>query len=140
MHDQLALSGVFQNKGSQPGAFYNLHVRAAVPMAGERARGRTIFKWIIDGELGTIEVQNIKELPTWDVSYAMTDSRVLVNGEEVKVDATEADRLGASGKAWLEFAKGERGVYYDLEKSVKIHRVLDAALTSIQEGRRISLV
>ena len=63
----------------------------------------------------------------------------LLNGEEVNVESTEADRLGNPGKAWLEFAKGKDGVYWDIDKTVAVHRVLDAALTSVQEGRRVSL-
>ncbi|KAF7797592.1 hypothetical protein EIP86_008792 [Pleurotus ostreatoroseus] len=139
VHDQVALSGVLQSKDGKPGVFYNLHLRAAIPLSGEHGKGRTGLKWIIDGELGTIEVQNKEELGTWGAFVTMAEQRVLLNGEEVAVEPTDADRLGQPGKAWLEFAKGKDGVYWDLDQSVRVHRVLDAALTSIQEGRRIPL-
>lgn len=141
-HDQVALSGVLQSADDAhtPGAFFNLHCRAALPLSGPHGQGRTALKWIIDGEHGTLEVQNRPEDGAWGAFPNLTEKRVLLNGEEVRWEATEADRLGPSGKAWLEFAKGEDGVYYDLEKSVKVHRVLDAALTSIRDGKRVSLV
>ncbi|KAF7797591.1 hypothetical protein EIP86_008791 [Pleurotus ostreatoroseus] len=139
VHDQVALSGVLASKDGKPGTFYNLHIRAALPLSGEYGKGRTGFKWIIDGEFGTIEVQNKEENGAWGAFVTMAEPRVLLNSEEVKVESIEADRLGNPGKAWLEFAKGKDGVYWDIEKTVAVHRVLDAALTSIQEGRRISL-
>ena len=122
-----------------PGTFFNLHCRAALPLSGPHSAGRTGLRWIIDGERGTREVQNRAEDGTFGVFLNTSEKRVLLNGEEVKWEATEADRLGPSGKAWLEFAKGKDGVYYDLEKSLKIHRVLDAALASIRDGKRVSL-
>ncbi|KAJ3558384.1 hypothetical protein NM688_g959 [Phlebia brevispora] len=139
VHDQIAISGVLQSKGSQPGTFVNIHCRGAIPLTGEYAHGRTAFKWIIDGELGTIEVQG---RPGDDGLSALsnTEKRVLLNGEEVQSDTVDADRLGGSGRAWVEFAKGKDGEYWGLEESVRVHRVLDAALTSIQEGKRLSLV
>ncbi|KAJ3558382.1 hypothetical protein NM688_g960 [Phlebia brevispora] len=140
VHDQIALSGVLQSKDGQPGTFVNIHCRAALPLTGEHGRGRTSLKWIIDGELGTVEVQNKPEDGSWGAFITTTEKRVLLNGEEVKWEAIDADRLGSPGKAWLEFAKGKDGKYWGLEESVRVHRVLDAALTSIQEGKRISLV
>ena len=140
VHDQLAVSGTLQGQGNEPNTFVNLHLRTGLPLTGEHGKGRTALKWIIDGEFGTIEVQNRPEDGGWGAFLTTTENRVFLNGEELKVASVESDRLGASGKAWLEFAKGKDGVYYDLEKSVKVHQVLDAALTSIQDGRRISLV
>ncbi len=139
-HDQVALSGVLKSKDDGHGTFVNLHCRAAIPLSGEYGKGRTLLKWIIDGEYGTVEVQNREEDGPWGALITMAEHRVLLNGEEVDITPTEADRLGAPGKGWLEFAKGQDGLYWGLDESVKLHQVLDAALTSIQEGRRISLV
>ena len=140
VHDQIALSGKLHSKNGQPGVFVNLHCRAALPLSGEHGKGRTLFKWIIDGELGTVEVQSKEEVAPWGAFITTRERRVLLNGEEVTWEATETDRLGSPGKAWLEFAKDEDGLYWGLDQSVKLHRVLDAALVSIQEGRRITFL
>ncbi|KAJ3558385.1 hypothetical protein NM688_g958 [Phlebia brevispora] len=119
VHDQVALSGVLHSTNGHPGV--------------------TNLKWIIDGELGTIEIQSKPE-DGGSGAFITTDKRVFLNGEEVTWETTDEDKLGGSGKAWLEFAKGKDGKYWGLEESVRVHRVLDAALTSIQEGKRLSLV
>lgn len=138
-HDQVALTGILEGKDGAPGTFVNVHTRGLLPLTGEHGRGRTLLKWIIDGEFGTIEVQNREEDGPWGALIATAEKRVLLNGEEVHWEPSEEDRLDNPGKAWLEFAKGSEGKYWGIEESVKVHRVLDAALTSIQEGRRVDL-
>ena len=64
----------------------------------------------------------------------------MLNGEEVPLDETELDQLGNTAKAWYEFSKGEEGKYTTIDDAVRIHRVLDAALRSIDEGRKITLL
>lgn len=137
--DQVALIGRLKPKGNEPGIFANVHCRTGVPTEGEYARGRTLLKWTIDGELGTIEVQNDPSTGAWGAFIGIGDKRVLLNGEEVVLESSDVDRLDNPGKAWLEFAKGDEGWYWGIDDSVKLHRVLDAALTSIQEGRRVAL-
>ena len=70
----------------------------------------------------------------------LRDKAVLLNGKEVPLDETELDKLGNTAKAWYEYAKGEEGKYTTIEDSVTIHRVLDATLKSIKEGRKVILV
>ena len=140
VHDQVALSGILKGHDGQPGAFVNVHCRGGLPLAGEKGAGRTLLKWIIDGEDGTIEVVNKPEEGVWGAFMAIGANRVLLNGEEVPIEPSDVDRLGNPGKAWLEFSKGEDGVYWGIDESVKLHRVLDAALTSINEGKRVTLL
>ena len=137
-YDQVALTGVLEQKDGAPGTFVNVQCRGLLPIVGEHARGRRLLKWIIDGEFGTIEVQNKGE-SDWDAFIATHEKRVLLNGEEVHWEPSEEDRLDNTGRAWLEFAKGDKGKYWGIDDAVRIDRVLDAALTSIQEGRRIDL-
>ncbi len=135
-HDQVALSGVL--KGEHDGVFVNVHCRAGMECTGDKVGGRHLFQWTIDGELGSIEVRNrVEDGPLG--CFIATEKRVFLNGEEVSVEREEIDKLGNTGKAWLEFAKGNDGKYTTLDEAVKVHRVLDAALTSIQDGRRVYL-
>ena len=100
------------------------------------------MKWIIDGEKGTIEVRNDPGSGVWGAFIAIADKLVFLNGEQVVVEKKEEDRLDNPGKAWLEFAKernGEKGVYWGIDESLKLHRVLDAAQTSILTGQKIVL-
>lgn len=138
-HDQIAITGILEGKDGAPGTFVNLQTRGLLPITGEHGRGRTVFTWIIDGEFGTIEVQNRKDDTASGPFVNLAEKRVLLNGEEVHWEPSEADRLDNTGKAWLEFAKGSEGKYWGIDESVKVDRVLDAALTSIKEGRRVDL-
>ena len=118
--------------------FVNIHIRAGLPFGGEHGRGRKYLEWIIDGEKGTIEVRSDPKTGLFG-AFIVTDKLVFLNGEPVEWERKEVDRLDGPGKAWLEFAKGEKGRYWGIEESVKVHRVLDAAQTSIETGRKIVL-
>ena len=138
-HDQMSLAGTLQSNHGQPGTFVNVVCRAAAPLVGEKGAGRTLLKWVIDGEDGSIEVVNEPQDVPWGGYFGLATKRVLLNGKEVLVDGSDLDKLGNTGKAWLEFAKGRDGIFWGIDESIKLQRVLDAALTSINEGKRISL-
>ncbi|KAJ3539292.1 hypothetical protein NM688_g6384 [Phlebia brevispora] len=135
-HDQVALSGTL--RGKHDGTFVNIHCRAGVPCAGQRARGRRMFQWIIDGEDGTIEVKNRESDGQWGAFFTFTEKDVYLNGDKIELDEKGVNELGQAGKAWLEFAKGEAGQYTTLDDAVRVHRTLDAAAVSISEGKRVA--
>ena len=139
-HDQVSLSGILNARDGLPGPFVNVHCRAALPLVGEKGAGRTLLKWIIDGEDGTIEVVDKPGDAPGGAFIMYGDKVVLLNGQEVPIESSVVDRLGSAGKAWLEFAKGVDGLYWGIDESVKLHRVLDALLASINEGRKVSLL
>ncbi|KAF7797363.1 hypothetical protein EIP86_008558 [Pleurotus ostreatoroseus] len=137
VHDQVAVSGVL--KGPHKGAFANVVVRAGVPCSGEQGRGRRMFQWIIDGEEGSIQVTNREADGQWGAFFTLTEKDVYLNGEKVPLEETVLEQLGQAGRAWLEFAKGDEGQYVTIDDAVRLHRMLDAAQTSITEGRKIVL-
>ena len=139
-HDQIAVSGILTGKSYAEGAFINIHCRAALPLGGDKIKGRTLYRWIIDGEDGTIELVHREQDGEWGAFLGLKEKTVLLNGEEVPLDETELDKLGNTAKAWYEFSKGEEGKYTTIDDAVRIHRVLDAALRSIDEGRKITLL
>ena len=139
-HDQISLSGILKGKPYAEGAFINLHCRAALRLRGDNNKGRTLFRWIIDGEDGTIELVHREQDGEWGAFLGLRDKAVLLNGKEVPLDETELDKLGNTAKAWHEFSKGESGKYTTIEDAVKIHRVLDAVSRSIDEGKNITLL
>ena len=134
----VALTGILESKDGNPGVFVNVHIRTALPLAGEHGKGRTYFRWIFDGEKGSIEVQNDPKTGVLG-AFITTDKLLFLNGEPVSYEKTEIDRLDDTGKAWLEFAKGKKGRYWGIDESVKVHRVLDAAETSIATGKKVVL-
>ncbi|PSR99443.1 hypothetical protein PHLCEN_2v4122 [Hermanssonia centrifuga] len=137
-HDQIALSGILRGSGSNTSAvFANIHIQGGIPLLGEKGRGRTVLKWVIDGEDGVIEVLKKEEDSPGGAFISTREKRVLLNGEEVKLEEREEDQLDNSGKAWLEFARGGR--YWSIEDAVRVHLVLDAAQKSIDEGRKFVL-
>lgn len=127
-HDQIIFAGTLA--GKHEGAVVHIHYQGG----GSRAH----FSWLIEGDEGSILVRPTAENAATDVLISMHEEDVLLNGELVPLELTEVDKkLGNTGKAWLEFAKGDKGRYVDLEQAVSIYRVVDAALTSIVEGRRV---
>ncbi|KAI0688633.1 hypothetical protein BC835DRAFT_1308681 [Cytidiella melzeri] len=132
-HDQVVISGTL--KGRVPehdGIVVNIHCQGG-PSVDDP------FRWVIYGEDGIIEVKSTKDMPGAHISTH--EKLVYLNGEKVEVEETELDKtLGNTGKAWLEFSKGQdNGKYDSLESGADIYRVLDAALTSIREGSKIVL-
>ncbi|KAI0074821.1 NAD(P)-binding protein [Panus rudis PR-1116 ss-1] len=133
--EQTALTGIVSGRPYSSDVFLNLHCRGGL----SDVKGRTIFRWIIDGEEGTIELTE-HEGDTRGSLIMQRDLKIRLNGEEVPLDKVEVDKLGNEGKQWLEFAKGDNGHYTTIDDAVRIHRVLDAALRSSQEGKKVVLV
>ncbi|KAI0075376.1 oxidoreductase [Panus rudis PR-1116 ss-1] len=130
--DQYGFTGTLAD-----GTFLTAHVRSGIKLGGEQGKARRQFLWVIDGEEGSIEVQGLPE--HGDRAYATTtlEKKVLLNGVEVPIEGSEIDKLGNTGKAWLEFAKGGR--YTTIEDAVRLHRAVDAIERSIEEGKKITL-
>ena len=133
-HDQVALAG--SAKWGQEDVFVTVHCRSGLSTTGPRGRGRRVLQWIIDGEDGTIEVTNREDDRLQGVWIPMTGKDVYINGDKLELEETEVDQLGSAGKAWLEFAKGK---YTTIDDAIRMHRVVDAALTSISTGKKITL-
>ena len=137
VHDQVSVSGIIQH--GNDGVFVNIHARAGFSVTGEAGRGRRLLQWIIDGEDGSIELTNREADGLWGLIIEGTEKDVFLNGEKVELELKEEDQLGNPGKAWLEFAKGKDGRYTTIDDAVRIHRVVEAALTSIREGKRVTI-
>jgi predicted dehydrogenase len=132
-HDQVAISGIL--KGRVPeldGIFTNIHYQGGVNVAEP-------FRWVIYGEEGTIEIKSTQGAP--GDAIATHEKDVYLNGKKVDLGETELDKkLGPTGKAWLELTKGEeKGLYETLDSAADIYRVVDAALISIREGKKVIL-
>jgi len=65
------------------------------------------------------------------------DLSITLNG--VPVGLPE-DKLGNIGRAYAEFAKGEKGSYPDFAHAVRLHELLDVIERSAREGKRVDLV
>lgn len=131
-HDQIIMSGILKGRTAElDGIVVNIHCQGGFEAAEP-------FRWVIYGEKGTIEIKSTKDMPGSQI--ATHEKVVYLNNEKVEVDETELDKkLGNTGKGWLEFAKGDDGVYESLESSVDIYRAVDAALTSIRGGKKVAL-
>lgn len=131
-HDQVIVNGTL--KGRTPdfdGIVVNIHYQGGISVDEP-------FRWVIYGEKGVIEVKVAKGAP--GDAVATHEKDVYLNGEKVDVGESDVEkRIGNIGKGWLEFAKGKDGTYESLESIVGVYRVVDAALTSIREGRKIVL-
>ncbi|KAI0810896.1 hypothetical protein BC629DRAFT_1589640 [Irpex lacteus] len=131
-HDQVIVNGTL--KGRTPdfdGIVVNIHYQGGISVDEP-------FRWVIYGEKGVIEVKVAKGAP--GDAVATHEKDVYLNGEKVDVGESDVEkRIGNIGKGWLEFAKGKDGTYESLESIVGVYRVVDAALTSVREGRKIVL-
>lgn len=139
-HDQISISGTLAGKRYAEGAFFNLHTRVGLRSRGENTKARTLFRWVIDGEDGTIELLNREQDGEMGAFINLHEKIVLLNGVEVPLEETELDKLGNTAKAWAEYAKGEEGKYTTIDDAVRLHRVLDAVLKSIKDGKKVTLL
>ncbi len=131
-HDQIIVNGTLKGRRSDlDGVVVNIHYQGGLSVEEP-------FRWVIYGEEGVIEVKSTKGAPGDGIATHEKD--VYLNGKKVDVGmSNEEKRLGNTGKGWLEFAKRKDGVYETLESIVGVYRVVDAALTSIREGRKVVL-
>ncbi|KAI0339574.1 NAD-binding Rossmann fold oxidoreductase [Trametopsis cervina] len=130
-YDQIIITGTLG--GHNEGALFTFHAQSG-PASGR-------FLWQVDGEEGVIEARNRPEKGLLSVFAGIHELKVVFNGEEVELETKEEDRLGSTGKAWLEFAKGPEGRYETLESSVRAWKVMDAVLKSIEaDGKTIQIV
>ncbi|KAI0339565.1 NAD-binding Rossmann fold oxidoreductase [Trametopsis cervina] len=130
-YDQIILTGTLG--GRHEGALVTINCQAG-PSAGR-------FLWFVDGEDGIIEARNRPENGAPGAFASTAEMQVMLNNKEVELETKEEDRLGNPGKAWLEFAKGTEGRYETLESSVRIWKILDAVLKSVEaDGKSIPVI
>lgn len=89
--------------------------------------------WTIDGDEGWIRMESTG--PGGSVMHVNGIQKVWLNGELIDV---EKDGLNNSGRAFMEFAKGdEKGVYPTFDEALVVHKHVEAVKTSSTEGRRV---
>lgn len=124
--DQVAFTGLLKSGG----------VSSVTWRSGlSSTKGRKQFIWEIDGEEGSIRLED--EAPG-SAFIQIRDPKLYLDGELVKVqNATSPANILTT--AWAEYAKGEKGTYATIEDAVKNHRLLDAIIRSVNEGKTIKL-
>ncbi|KJA16780.1 hypothetical protein HYPSUDRAFT_219276 [Hypholoma sublateritium FD-334 SS-4] len=103
--------------------------------AFSRTRGRTQFRWEIDGEEGSIRVEADNS------SHMNIHSKrtLFLNGERVEVQGVEEGVVGTLVSVWDAYVAGQEGEYATIDDAVKTHRILDAVERSLLEGQAIVL-
>jgi predicted dehydrogenase len=124
--DQIAFTGLLKS-----GAICSVIWRGGLPST----KGRKQFIWEIDGEDGSIRLENDVKGGTF---MSIRDPELYINGDLIGVDST-AGLLGNIAEGWSEFAKGDGGNYPTFEDALRNHRLLDAIERSAKEGRTIVL-
>jgi len=131
--DQFAFSGVLRDSG----AILNASWRSGISCTKETDKNRATLIWIIDGEDGHIRVESTHL--SGGAIHVSPPLKVYLNGEEVSVFEGE-DKLGNTGRAWQEFAKGpEKGFYPTFDDAVVNYKYVDAIARSAKEGRRVDV-
>jgi predicted dehydrogenase len=124
--DQLAFSLLTKSN-----VLCSFHYRAGLPLA----EGRTNFLWLIDGTEGTIRLEGTGGAGSF---LNIFDPVLLVNGERVEVTA---DPLGNIGRAWAEFAQDDAEANYaTAEDAAKVHRIIEAILTSAEKNAPVNVI
>jgi predicted dehydrogenase len=124
--DHIAFTGLLKS-----GAICSIIWRGGLPST----KGRKQFIWEIDGEDGSIRLENDGQGGTF---IGIRDPELYINGDLIGVDST-AGLIGNIAEGWSQFAKGGDGNYPTLEDALRNHRLLDAIERSETEGRTIVL-
>jgi predicted dehydrogenase len=143
--DHVAFSGKLKS-----GAFASVTWRTVYSYTNCRKQ----FLWIIDGDEGSIALENDAGMSEWvdhswdtllthefsvgGTFFHLYDPKVYLNGESVEIDG-HGGVLENLSVGWAEFAKGENGEYATLEDAVRIRRLCEAISTSAKEGRTVDL-
>ncbi|KAJ7142157.1 NAD-binding Rossmann fold oxidoreductase [Mycena crocata] len=126
--DHVAFSGVLKS-----GAVMSVTWRGGY----SSTPGRTQFVWVIDGEDGSIRVE--EEAPAGAFIH-ITDPKLFLNGERISIDASWGGFSGSIRAAWAEFADGgEDKKYATLDDAVRIRTLLKAIEDSARDGVRVVL-
>ncbi|KAJ7740440.1 NAD-binding Rossmann fold oxidoreductase [Mycena maculata] len=99
--------------------------------------GRTQFLWTIDGEDGSIRVE---EDAINGAFIHIRDPKLFLNGERVPTDENWGGFSGNIRAAWAEFADGGQDTKYaTIEDAVKLKTLLQAIDLSARDGVRVGL-
>ncbi|KAJ7138252.1 oxidoreductase [Mycena epipterygia] len=99
--------------------------------------GRTQFLWTIDGEDGSIRVE---EDAVGAAFIHIRDPKLFLNGERVPTDEAWGGFSGNIRAAWADFADGGKDTKYaTMEDAVKLKTLLDAIDSSARDGVRVNL-
>ncbi|KAJ7107044.1 NAD-binding Rossmann fold oxidoreductase [Mycena epipterygia] len=99
--------------------------------------GRTQFLWTIDGEEGSIRVE---EDAVGGAFIHVRDPKLFLNGERVPTDEAWGGSSGNIRAAWADFADGGKDTKYaTMEDAVKLKTLLDAIDSSARDGVRVTL-
>lgn len=99
--------------------------------------GRTQFVWAIDGEDGSIRVE---EDAVAGAFIHIRDPKLFLNGERVPTDEMWGGFSGNIRAAWAEFADGgQEAKYATIEDAVKLKTLLHAIDSSARDGMRVVL-
>ncbi|KAJ6486864.1 hypothetical protein C8R45DRAFT_1145418 [Mycena sanguinolenta] len=126
--DPLALSGMLKS-----GAVVSIAWRGGY----SSTPGRTQFVWVIDGENGSIRVE---EDAVGGAFMHIIDPKLFLNGERVPIDENWNGFSGHIRAALAEFADGGKDTKYaTMEDAVKLRVLLKAIEDSARDGKRVVL-
>jgi len=127
--DHISITGVL-NSGVLVNMTWRGGIRATTP-------GRRILLWEIDGEEGSIRLENSEVFGSF-IPYG--DPELFLNGEKVEVEGSKEGVAGTVTKNWVEFAKGDvGGTHATIEDAVRIKRLIEAIDESLASGQRVSI-
>lgn len=131
--DHVTINGILKDSGAW--------VTVILRLGHKSTPGRTQLLYDIDGEEGTLRVQD--DRPMGMNMGALHPQHISLNGEELAWDAAQdgeayEDPVPFLRDNWLEFYKGKEngGNYVDIDEAVKVRQFLGAVQTSIEEGGR----
>ncbi|KAF5332708.1 hypothetical protein D9611_005239 [Ephemerocybe angulata] len=131
--DHITVTGVLRDSG----AWVTITIRLGHPSGP----GRTELLWEIDGEDGTVKVEDTR--PVGGLLSAHDPEHIHLNGEKLNwITAEDGEAYDNPvpfiKSAWLEFSKGKEngGHFMDINDAAKHRQVLEAIEASLFEGGR----
>ncbi|KAJ3547370.1 hypothetical protein NMY22_g1675 [Coprinellus aureogranulatus] len=134
--DHITITGLLKDSNDS-GAWITIIIRQGHPSTP----GRTQLLWDVDGEDGTLKVEDTRPLG-WVVSAREPES-VFLNGDKLEWNDEEDGERAESvvpfmKNTWLEFLKGKErgGRFADIDDAVRLKEILSAIETSLDNGGR----
>ncbi|KZV59912.1 NAD-binding Rossmann fold oxidoreductase [Peniophora sp. CONT] len=127
--DQYAVSGTFES-----GALFSGSWRT-IPIDTKNTTPTLV--WLIEGSKGQLRVETSADTPVGGFPHFVPPVALFFNGEKIALEEENAQFGGATGRAWVEYARGDEGEYPTFEDALLLRKHVEAVKRSMVEGIRV---
>ena len=129
--DQYSVGGVFESGALFSGVWRSLAL-------GATNTGPTLV-WLIDGSKGQLRIQLDSTAAGGGFPHVQPPPSLFLNGEQIALEKENAEFGGNTGRAWAEYARGNKGSYPTFEDALVVKQHVEAIKESASKGGKVTV-